>query len=796
MDLENKNIDFEGSLESELSLREILHSYIIRWKWFVLSVFLTLSIAFLILRYTVPVYQVSASILIQDDNKGGGFSELDVLEELGIESDRSANVDNEIVLLKSRTLMMNTIKDLNLNVSYFDLGSLRKYFGLREKELYGTSPLKVTFLISDSTLNESSAKFKVLIKSETEFSLVNGEEEEVTTFGERIGGPLGEMIITPTSELNGYIGKEIKVVVIPVVEMANNYRHAIVMEIIENTSVIELSLKDAVKQKAIDILDNLIVRYNDQGVKDQNMVAENTGRFIQNRLNLLTADLDTIEEDAERFKVENHITDITLETSTFLGEVSTLNQNILETNANLKLVAFIIDYVEGEENEGELIPVNLGYEDAMISGLNIKYNDLLMQRNRILRGSSENNPIISKLNVELESLRNNLRQSLKNLQSSLMINKELLSKQESSIHSKLSNIPKQERDYRGIQRRQQIKETLFLMLLQKREETAISLAATALKAKVIDKAHGADTPVAPNRKMVYIGAFLLALIIPTLIIYLVGFFDTKIHGKKDFDGLKIPYIGDIPLSDDKESKLVIKKGDQTSIAEAFRLLRTNVRFILQSGLEEQKMVFVTSTISKEGKSFVALNLAASLAVAGKKTLLIGMDLRAPKVLQYLGMKDTLGLTRYITDSNVTVEDVILSVPDQENLDILPSGIIPPNPAELLMHPRVEEMLAKVSQDYDYVIVDTAPVGMVADTLLLSKYADLFIYVARANYLDKRMLGIVESLYKEKKLPKLSILVNGVDSTSAKGYGYGYGYGYGALHEKKKSKWSRLFGKKN
>jgi len=330
-------------------------------------------------------------------------------------------------------------------------------------------------------------------------------------------------------------------------------------------------------------------------------------------------------------------------------------------------------------------------------------------------------------------------------------------------------------------------------LLQKREETNIALAVTVANAKIIDKAYGKGEPVAPKKKVIFFGAVFLGLILPIIFLYIKDILDNKVHGKRDIDKIGVPFLGDIPNTDSK-NKIVVSKGDSSSVAEAFRLLRTNVDFMMSGLKGSGRTIFLTSTLGKEGKSFIALNLASSIAISGKKVLLIGMDVRAPKILEYLDLENTAGLTNYISDPEMDLEQVILKKSINENLDILPSGAIPPNPAELLMNERVQTMFDYVRTKYDYIIVDTAPIGMVTDTLLLSKYADAFVYVVRAYYLDRRLLSVAEDLYKEKRLPNMAILINGTDKEKGYGYGYGYGYGgYGYGHEKPRPFWKRLFG---
>ncbi|MGB2129459.1 MAG: polysaccharide biosynthesis tyrosine autokinase, partial [Flavicella sp.] len=409
---------------------------------------------------------------------------------------------------------------------------------------------------------------------------------------------------------------------------------------------------------------------------------------------------------------------------------------------------------------------------------------IVLDRNRVLRTSTEDNPLVRNYEAQLTNLRNSLDQSLQNLQSSLGITLDELNKQDSKFNSKLVSIPRKEREYRDIVRQQGIKESLYLYLLQKEEETQISLAVTTSNSKVIDKAYGSSIPVAPKGGIILLAGLLVGLLIPFVYIYLNDLLDTKFHNRQDLEKIvTAPILGDIPISNSNEH-IVVKEGERSSAAEAFRLIRTNLDFILSDSEINCKSIFVTSSTSGEGKSFVSVNLATTLALSGKKVALIGMDLRAPKITAYLNVVNKSGVTNFIKDSKLTLDDMKFNLEGHPTLDVYSSGAIPPNPAELLLHSRVTELFDNLKSNYDYLVVDTAPVNLVTDTLMISKHADMFVYVARANFIDKRLLEIPQKLYIEKRLPKLSILINGSDPRSSYGYGSYGAYGYGEQTTKK------------
>ena len=453
----------------------------------------------------------------------------------------------------------------------------------------------------------------------------------------------------------------------------------------------------------------------------------------------------------------------------------------VENATQLRVVETMMNYVNSSDTN-ELIPVNIIGQDQGASQLISEYNELVLQKNRLLKTAGSKNTLVQNLDAKINALKGSVSSSLNQLKSSLQIKRNDLNRQNAIISGKISQIPTQERNSRDIDRKQNIKESLYLYLLQKREETAISLAVTAPNAKVIDAAKASKSPVSPNRRMIYLAALLLGGLIPFGILYLIDLFDTKIKSRYDLEkNTTIPFLGEIPKLE--SGQLIIDSTSRTSTAEAIRIIRTNLEFLLTNVNEDEaKVVFLTSTYPKEGKTFISVNLASTIALSEKKVLLVGLDIRNPKLDEYLKL-ESRGVTNYLSSKDEKpIQNYITSVEGFKNLNVLPAGIIPPNPAELLMSKKIGDLFATLKKEYDYIIVDTAPVSLVTDTLLIAKYADAFIYVTRANFLDKRMLELPERLYNEKKLPNMSILIN--DTEINTGYGYGYGYGYGQTEEKK------------
>jgi tyrosine-protein kinase Etk/Wzc len=769
----------------DVNIREQLSKYLIHWRWFLISIIIGLALAFLYLRYTMPSYEATTTILVKDEKKGGMLSELSAFADLGMGGSMKSNVDNEIEILKSRTLVESTIEKLNLNVTLFVEGNVV------DRDVYVESPIRAYFTNKSLVFNEAKTILKCKLIKPDVFTLeserINEEEDNfilssknVYKYGEKIPTRIGTLIIEKTA----FYGKNhtgrfesIRIVLTPLDDLAEGFRGKLKVEPISKTSsVVNLSISDPVSKKAEEFLDNMI---------DKNFISENTSKFIAGRLALIAQELDGVEQDVENFKKTNKLTDIESEAKLFIEGSSEYDKKGVETEIQLNVISSLLDFIKKSSNS-DLLPANMINDSKEASGLISSYNQLVLDRNRILKSATVENPSVIKLDQQINSLKSNVATSLRSMQSSLQIQNRDIKSQEGILSSKIGKIPVQERQFRVIARQQKVKEELYLYLLQKREETAISLAATEPNARVIDVAKAGKFPISPKKKIIYLAGMLLGLLVPFGIIYTDDLLDTKIKSKLDLEGkTQIPFIGDVPTSDDIAE--LIKSESRTSSAEAIRIVRTNLEFMLNKVPEgHAKTVFVTSTFPSEGKTFISVNLAATFALSGRRVLLIGADIRNPKFGEYIDVP-SLGLTNYLSSNDKNVQDYIIKHKGYENFFILPSGVIPPNPAELLMGKKVDQLFAELKKEYDYIIVDTAPVSLVTDTLLIAKNADTFVYVMRANVLEKRMLSIANTFYKEKKLPNMCIVLNDTDST--KGYGYGYGYG---VREDKKPWYKKIF----
>ena len=547
------------------------------------------------------------------------------------------------------------------------------------------------------------------------------------------------------------------------------------------TSVAVISLKNSSLQCGQDFINQLLEMYNRNTNNDKNEIAQKTAEFIDERISIISKELGSTEADLETFKRDAGITDLTSEAQIALAGNAEYEKKSVENRTQISLVNDLRKYLKG--NEYEVLPSNVGLQDAALIGAIERYNEMLVERKRLLRTSTENNPAIVNLDTSIRAMKANVQATLEGTLQGLMITKSNLDREASRYSRRISNAPGQERAYVSIARQQEIKAGLYLMLLQKREENAIALAATANNAKIIDEAIADDTPVSPKRSMIYLIALVLGVGIPVGIIYLIELTKFKIEGRADVEKLtSVPIIGDIPLTDEKNDKngsIAVFENKNNLMSETFRNIRTNLQFMLDN---DQKVILVTSTVSGEGKSFVSANLAISLSLLGKKVVIVGLDIRKPGLNKvfHLSNKEK-GITQYLSNPETDLMELVQPSDVNKNLFVLPGGAVPPNPTELLARNGLDKAIEILKQNFDYVIMDTAPIGMVTDTLLVGRVADLSVYVCRADYTHKAEYTLINELAIEKKLSKLCTVINGVDLKKRK-YGYYYGYGkYGKYY---------------
>ncbi|MDU8886155.1 polysaccharide biosynthesis tyrosine autokinase [Yeosuana sp. MJ-SS3] len=779
----------KNTTEQKEYFRDIIDVYLLRWKFIAFCTVVALVLAFLYLRYADYQYRAIATIKITDDKSKNKLPEISNLQNYGLFKTDLNNVIDEIEVLKSRALITEVVKDLKFNVQCFVEGRIKAV------EIYTNPPLNINFSASDSIIHKVDTTFSIKIKSPTSFLFKGidkksfakkGKEIEedgvVYNFGESIETGFGDIIITPNiGQYAAKIDSNIKIKISPLNSVSSFYKSKLLLETKETSSVIKLTINDNLKEKGKLFLNKLIEKYNQDVVKDKQLVVKTTSDFINNRLEVVSRELEEVDLTAESLQQKNKLTDLQTQSDIFLQTEKENENKLINTANQIQLIDYMNEYLKNSSSD--LLPANIGIADGSIDQITKRHNELVLERNRILKNSSEINPTVINLNNQIDAIKQNLDQSLNNVKSTNQITLDNLYAENSRINSQIFSAPKKERQFRDIKRQQDIKEALYLYLLQKREESAISLGVTSSNAKIIDPAFASSKPVSPKKVIIILAALLLGLGIPIGLIYILNLMDTKVHTYKDVKQIiDIPYIGEIPKATKKS--LLISEIDYSPKAEAFRIIRTNLEFMLQGIKNRSRTIFVTSTTNKEGKSHTSTNLALSLSYSKKKVLIIEADIRVPKTTTYLNIKNDIGLTNFISDTDLKSEDIIKNVNGNDYLDIITAGAIPPNPSELLMSDRVQLLFDDVKSKYDYIIVDTAAVGLVTDSLLISKYADMFIYVVKANYLDKRQLYVAQNMYNEKRLPNMAVLVNYVNFKK----GLGYAYGYGKNPNKSSKKW--------
>lgn len=778
--------------DEKIDIQQLLFKYIIHWPWFVGAVLVCLIGAWIYLRMATPVYNISATVLIKDDKKGGNTGSMVGLEELGLSGliSSSQNIDNELEVLRSKTLVKEVINLLNLYVSYTDED------GFPSKNMYKTSPVLVSLTPQEAEKLTDPMVVEMALYGEggLEVNVTVGDKEYQKHF-EKLPAvfPMDEGTLAffqspdslslkkDTMEASSNI-RHITAKIKSPMKVARAYCENLKIEpTSKTTSVAVISLKNSSLQRGQDFINQLLEMYNRNTNNDKNEIAQKTAEFIDERINIISKELGSTEANLENFKRNAGITDLTSEAQIALTGNAEYEKKRVENRTQISLIEDLRKYIRG--NEYEVLPGNIGLQDPGLVATIERYNEMLVERKRLLRTSTENNPTIINLDTSIRAMKSNVQATLDGSLKGLLITKADLEREASRFSRRISDAPGQERQFVSIARQQEIKAGLYLMLLQKREENAIALAATANNAKIIDEAIADDIPVSPKRRMIYLIALVLGVGIPVGIIYLIGLTKFKLEGRADVEKLTtIPIVGDIPLTDEKNEKdgsIAVFENQNNLMSETFRNIRTNLQFMLQN---DKKVILVTSTVGGEGKSFISANLAISLSLLGKKVVIVGLDIRKPglnKVFR-LSTKEK-GITLYLANPETDLMSLVQPSDINQNLYILPGGTVPPNPTELLARDGLDKAIEILKKSFDYVILDTAPVGMVTDTLLIGRVADLSVYVCRADYTHKVEYTLINELAEEKKLPNLCTVINGVDLKRRK-YGYYYGYGkYGKYY---------------
>ena len=789
------------------NFRAIYTSLILNWTWFVVSILVCLAGAYIYLRYSTPVYQAYAKLLIKDEQSSRRGNSIQNSNNLGMISN-SNGIDNEMEILTSHSLAQSAVRDLKLYVSYSIEGKFKNIL------LYKNEPLKVDF--DPINLEKINNPFEMLLTFDNgKYHLTgtyyvpiddmhaNGPyyiDKTFSKFPIAIYTRAGILTITENlapDAMKMTSDTKVHIVLNSPNNAAYQYQGALsVNQTSRSTTIAQLTITDINQQRAVDYLKQLSICYNRQANEDKNQVAIRTEKFINSRLEKINSELGLTEGQLENFKKRNNMVELKMNASSAFDNQTQFSQRLTDANTQIVLLDEIAAYQNKVANRYEPIPENIGLSDQSTSSLINKYNEISLERKRLLRSASEKSPIIQPLTSQLDDLNNSIRRAITQARKGLEIQRNAIMSQFNKYSGQVGETPEQERILTQIGRQQEVKSGLYLMLLQKREENSISLAATADKGKLIDEPEFGGK-VSPNNSMIYLIALIIGLSVPALIIIIAEFFHYKIEGRNDVVQLtKLPILGDVPIASDQaktKADVVVHENKNDLMEEIFRGMRTNLQFMLK---ENEKVIAFTSTTSGEGKTFTAANLAVSFALLGKKVIIVGLDIRKPRLAELFEIKDHHhGITKLLVHEHPTREEILSQVlPSGVNdrLDLLMAGPIPPNPAELLARKSLDNIIIELKEIYDYIIIDTAPIGLVTDTLQLSRIIDATVYLCRADYTTKDSFMLINSLAAEKKLPNMSIVINGLDMTKKKyGYYYGYGryahygryakYGYGSYH---------------
>ncbi|NEM97260.1 GumC family protein [Pontibacter burrus] len=781
-ELQKVLLGLESEETNKVNFKELALKCARLWYLFVLGIVLTSGLGFFYLKYASPVYLVKSKILIKDEEKGAsllGGGDLDALDIFG----GAKNVDNEIEVLNSISLMERVLTELSLNTTYYT----PVFF--KNREIYGKQlPIKVVVDKVDSTAYEMDVT--VFIKDNNRFELVTEDEEGSVErseheFGKKIVKPFGMFTVLALPKITDPEGpKEVHVKFNDIHELAEYYNEEITIEAVnKKASVLWLSLEIPIRDKGKDIINKLVEVYNIEALEDKNEVASNTIQFIDERLTFLTTELSNVEKDVENYKKRNQLTDVSSDAQLFLENASEYNKQLGELEIQLDVLGSIEKYLRESGTQFKLVPSTLSIKDITLMSLIERFNALQLERERLVSTTKSNSLLVQNIEDQLTNLRGNILENLQNIKQGLTITRNNLRGNMAGFKSRIEQIPAIERELLEIKRQQGIKEGLYLYLLQKREESSLSLAAAVSNTRIIDSAMVSKKPVSPKKGLVLSVCVLAGLILPFIGIYISYILDNKVKLRKDIeDATDTPIIGELGHNDSGET-LIVSKGNRSPVAELFSLVRSNLQFSTMG--RENKVVLITSSMSGEGKTFFSINLSASLAMTGKKVVILGLDLRKPRLMHDLNLPTEFGITNYLVSEKITIDEITVPIEGHPGLSVIGSGPIPPNPVELMTSPKLGYLIEELKSTYDYVILDTAPVGQVADTFNLAPYIDSTIYVVRCGYTLKEQLIIVDDIYRNKKLKSPMVVLNDAVTSNVKGYGYGYGIGYEQAGQKKR-----------
>ena len=790
MAIQNNNFVPKQS-DDFIRLQDLFYLCIDKWYWFAVSLVVTLGIALVYLLTTPPVYTRSASLLIKEEGKGNSLSDVSgVLGDIDF-FQTNTNVNNEIQSLQSPAVMYDVVKRLHLDINYTKDGSFY------DQVLYGKDcPYEVSFIDLPDNENLSFTIYPASSNKGVQVGdFVRGEEESGQTmnvlFNDTTETPVGRLIVKPVLHDTVAYKEPVYVSRIGLQAATTAYASQLTVALSdEKSTVINLSFQDVCIQRAEDVLNTLIAVYNENWIKDKNQIAVSTSMFINDRLGVIEQDLGNVDEDISSFKSENLLPDVQAAASMYMTQSSETQTQILAINTQLSMARYIRNYLTNTTSKNQLLPANSGIESSGIEQQIAEYNTMQLRRNDLVANSSESNPLVVDLDESLQNMRGAIVTSVDNLIVTLNTQLRSLQQSEKQTTARIADNPSQGKYLLSAGRQQKVKEALYLFLLQKREENELSQAFTAYNTRVITPPVGSMFPTAPIKRNILLVAFVLGLLIPVVIIFVRENMNTKIRGRKDLENLSLPFVGEIPLAFRKKDQkseaknILIKQGSRDIVNEAFRVLRTNLEFMLDRKEDgKASIILFTSFNPGSGKTFLTINTAACLSLKQKRVLVIDGDLRHGSASAYVG-RPSKGLSDYLGKQENDIDHLIVGNPAYPGLSILPVGTIPPNPTELLAEPRLAELIEQLRSRYDYILIDCPPVEIVADTQIIEKLADRTLFVVRAGLLERDMLPELQRMYEEKRYKNMALILNGTEGGGSRygyryGYKYGYHYGYGS-----------------
>lgn len=752
------------------SLSAIIAGYARYWYWFLLGIAIAIGCTVAYLRYlAVPKFLVTSTLLIKDnkatpDLSGAGkFTASEAPQA-------TKSVDDEIEVLKSKSLMLRVVNELSLNTSYYVQGRFK------DVEVYERD-LSIKLIIN--TLDSTAFDKTIVVQptSNNSFLLNDHTGGSVShEFGKQITASYGTFTIVSTSAYTQQKGIESKKIIVRfrsprslVDEFSSNLTIA---PIKKESNALLVSIVDALPERGKAVVSKLLDDYNKEALEDKNLAATSTINFLDNRLGSLTSELSGVESRVEKYKSQNEVADVSAQASSYVAQAGENTRKLSDWATQISVLESIEDYLRQSNGPGksQLVPSTLGIQDQTLTGLITKFNDLQMERERMLRTAEPGNQIVQAMNEQITNLRSNILENLRNIKNGLVITSNSLKVNSRQFSSRIRSVPVIQRGILEITRQQAIKQTLYEYLLQKREEAALVLAATSSNSRVIDVATVDPYPVSPNKQLLYLVAVLIGIVVPFTGIFIKDLLNDKVQTRQEVEQLtRTPILGELAHSTD--GNVIVTKSNRSPAAETFRFIRANLSFA--AGGRENKVLLVTSGMSGEGKTFFTINLGSSLVLAGKRVLLLELDLRKPALSQDLDLTSGPGLTDYLVSNDVLIHDLIKASNKIPGLMVISSGPIPPNPAELMMSPKLGELLAELRLSFDYILLDTAPVGLVADALSLSSSVDSSIYLVRRNYTYKKQLAIIDNIYRNNSLKHTMIVLNDINGKDSYGYGYGY-----------------------